>query len=382
MAEVTPTGIAATGLAEFISAFQATYRAVFGMDLEFEAASVQQQQIGVLSEWGAEYDDALIAVNNGQSLEHAVNYQLDFIGNEQGQERFPAASTTVTLTMGGVIGTVIAARRRAQTSDGIIFATDASATIGSGGSVSVGATALVAGLVPVAANTVTQIVDVVSGWESVNNVSAGVTGRNREADTSYRSRIKRQRQKNAIGSLASIQSAVEVVDGVTKVNPLENPTSSSDTVDGVTIAANSIYIVVKDGADDDIAEAIYNTKMPGGPTDGSVTVNVSRGNWTVPVSFQRPTETPVSVALTIETLPGFPSNGIAQVTQILLDFVDNLDIGESIRESRAFVAVLAVPGLEITGAIVIARKTGTDAVTIVAGNELFTLAFADIAVTI
>ena len=264
----------------------------------------------------------------------------------------------------------------------MIFGTNADVTIGIGGNVNVQATATVAGLQLVAAGAISQIVDVVNGWETVNNTAAGITGRNRETDVIYRERIRRQTRRNALSSLDAIGIAVEVVDGVAKVNPLENDENASAVVDGVTIAAHSVYIVVQGGVDDDVALAIYNSRAAGTPTDGSVTVNIPRGNWTVGIKFARPAETPISVTLTIDTIDGFPSGGITQIQQALLDLVADLDIGEPIYDGSAYVAILGIPGFRILGVPVLERKTGTDALTTVAGNELFTLALSDINLTI
>ena len=103
MAEVTRTGVEVTGLAEYLTEFQQEYRRVFGAALEFEAGSVQQQQIGVLSTWGTIFDEGLISVANALSLEHSVGYQLDEIGYQHGILRRGATSTTVELTLSGLL---------------------------------------------------------------------------------------------------------------------------------------------------------------------------------------------------------------------------------------------------------------------------------------
>ena len=134
-----------------------------------------------------------MAVANGQSLDHAIDYQIDEIGGEHDVLRREATRTAVTLTLRGVAGTVVAAERRAQTTTGIVFLTSANATIGTTGTVDVAATAQIAGAFVIAAGDVGNILDVVSGWESVTNAAAGVTGRNRESNSVYRARVKNPR---------------------------------------------------------------------------------------------------------------------------------------------------------------------------------------------
>ena len=381
MAEVTTTGIQATTLAEWLAEFQGAFRTAFGLTLEFDASSVQQQESGILSEVCTEIDEAILAVHNGQSLDSATGYQLDFKGLEVGLPRTRSQPAMVTLTIGGVSGTVIDEGRRAQTSTGILFATTAAVTIPASGTIDVEAVAVITGVISVGANTITRVVDVVSGWETVNNILAASPGRDRDPDAIYRARIKRWVAHNAHSTLDAIESAVEMVSGVTKVRCLENSNDADATVDGVAVGAHSIYTTVQGGDNTDVAEAIYRSRTGGLVTNGGVTESLSRGTWTVDIKFSRPSATPVAVSLTITTATDFPSDGIARITQALLDLVRELDIGAPIYDGDAYIAVLAVPGHRVVGAIAIARKSGNDPVTTIAGNALFTLDAADITIS-
>ena len=121
MAEITTTGISQTGLPLWIERMQAQYRVAFGPALEFDTASVQQQEIGIDAENYAEFDEALIAVANGQSLDTAVGYQLDFLGSPSGVPRLNATVSVVTLTLTGDVGTTVQGGARVQTADGVVF---------------------------------------------------------------------------------------------------------------------------------------------------------------------------------------------------------------------------------------------------------------------
>ena len=382
MAEVTETGITISSLAEWVREMQSNWRTAFGTSLEFEAGSVQQQWVGIDSEVLTEVDEAILALGNGVSLNTAVGYQLDANGSWVGNRRRRATFTKVTLTLGGVAGTVVPTGRRIQTAEAVLFATDMEVTIGTTGSVLVTATALTAGATFVAAGTLNRIVDVITGWETVNNTAIGDTGRNRESDLAYRLRQQLQANRNSIGPLQATIIGVQEVDGVTKADGVENPTSATTTIQGVSIDARSMYVVVKGGDDDDIAEAIYNTKTGGSITQGGTTVNLSRGSWQVPVSFTRPTDVPVAISFTIALLDGFPSNGLSQITQRLLDLVDNIGIGEALHDGNVYVAILGTPGFRIVGSVSVVIEGGLDPTTNPQINQLFTLTPGDIAITI
>ena len=493
MAEITTTGISQTGLPLWIERMQAQYRVAFGPALEFDTASVQQQEIGIDAENYAEFDEALIAVANGQSLDTATGYQLDFLGSPSGIDRLKATVSVVTLTLTGAAGTTVQGGARAQTAEGVVFvivrdapirarvrgnpmpaptlaqiqalpttwtltinstviapvdltsvptlaaaaaaiegAINVNAAFGlvkvsynevtrffdlslggatlfagnptgtladllgwNDGEISTGIVDAIAnsqelGVIEAKAGTIMGIVDTVSGWNTVTNADPADPGRNREIDNVYRARIRRLTQRNSLSSVAAIRAAVEEVEDVTKADVLENDTLAPRTENGVTIEARSIYVLVKGGDNNDIARAIYSSKAGGMVTDGDgvITVNLNPGNsrWTVPIQFTRPTDVEVTVTMTITLLPGFPTDGTARIRQVLVDLVDNLNIGDAIFEGDAYVATLSVPGLRIMGTIAVARKVGSprypEPVTDVNGDELLTLATGDITVTI
>ena len=382
MAEVTNAGIDATGMVEWIVRLQNQYRAVFGPNLEFEPASVQQQLIGIDAENYAEFDEALVSVNNGQSLDSATDYQLDWIGTQLGLPRLSDTPSTVVLTLTGVAGTVIRRGARSQDTEGHIFALVNPATLDSDGTADAVAEAVEGGALNVPPGAIIRIIDVISGWERVVNNAAAIPGRDIETDRDYRVRMTRLIGRNTIGSIDSIKAAILEVPGVTKAAVPENSTTSTMLVSGVSIGNGRMYIVVKGGTNTDVAEAIYNSRPAGSRTAGAVLVNLPKNTWTVPIRFNRPVETPITISLTITPLDGFPTDGLAQIRQALLDLVDTLEIGEPMYDGFAYVAVLGIQKIRLVGAIVIARKAAGDPVTEVNGNELFTLASTDIAITV
>ena len=128
------------------------------------------------------------------------------------------------------------------------------------------------GAIAVSANTVNRIVSVIAGWDTVNNPSAGVLGRDRESDAELRERMKNSVSINARGSLSAIKSALSDIDGVLDCEVLENTTNTSITKYGVTLISHSVAICIVGGDDSAIAEVIYRKKDEGCGTNGDTTV--------------------------------------------------------------------------------------------------------------
>ena len=118
----------------------------------------------------------------------------------------------------------------------------------------------------------TKIITVVAGWDTVDNESAGVTGRDRETDAEYLARIKISLANNAQGTIEAIRADVLALDGVIACTVLENITNQSITSYGVQLTSHSIGVCVYGGNDEDIAKAIYKKKDAGCGTSGTDTV--------------------------------------------------------------------------------------------------------------
>jgi hypothetical protein len=99
-------------------------------------------------------------------------------------------------------GTIIPAR--SKVSDGTyIYTTDTDIVLGLiGGQVSV--TCQTIGAIVVPENSINTIITPISGWSSVNNPTAGITGANIQNDTSYRYTLKYCQSINGRGVVASL----------------------------------------------------------------------------------------------------------------------------------------------------------------------------------
>ena len=134
--------------------------------------------------------------------------QLDDLWSLLGIERRLGTRSTVTVTLAGQGGVSIPAGSRARTAAGDMFELIQEVTIPGSGSASATMHSVEEGPVPAASGSLTQIVNLVTGWESVTNPAAATPGRRIETDEEYKERFQRRTGRNSRGSAESVLAAV------------------------------------------------------------------------------------------------------------------------------------------------------------------------------
>ena len=127
-----------------------------------------------------------------------------------------------------------------------------------------------------------------------------VVGQLEESRTALETRRALSVAKNSHGSRLSLQGSIASIDGVLDCLVLENKSNASTTIQGVSLISHSVAICVYGGADEAIAEMIYNKLDAGCGTNGGTTVTYTSSDG-VPNSYQivRPTPTNLYVEVTI-----------------------------------------------------------------------------------
>ena len=195
---------------------------------------------------------------------------------------------------------------------------------------------------------ITDIVTLVPGWNTVNNLQEASLGRLLETDAELRERYKSGVYALGAATLPALQANLEArVLGVTSVRVFEN---DSDVVDGVGRPPHSIHVVAEGGLDADIAAAIFQYKAAGIDTFGDVVVMVEDSEGTEhEIHFDRPDPIYVWIDATITLLPpdeeAFPPDGFTQIQNNLLAAGNALGVGKDVIWQRLLKAVHAVPGV-------------------------------------
>ena len=149
-----------------------------------------------------------------------------------------------------------------------------------------------------------------------------------ESDADARAKITQSLASRGIGSADAIVAAVKNVQYVKDAKVFVNNTNSTDSMG---IPAHSIALVSKNGANANIAQALFNKKSPGIGTYGTTTANAvdSEGNQ-IPMSFTKASGKYVYVYMFIQLLNGLNQQTVIDAIQTpILNFINTLKIGQS-----------------------------------------------------
>lgn len=217
----------------------------------------------------------IIAIANMADPNTAQGRFLDALAALYGLKRKISEPTIVNCVCTGLKGTVIPYGAIAQDGEGNQFrcVSLGGARILESGSVTADFAAIEHGALEISANSVTNIVTAVAGWDSVNNPTAGAVGRDEETDAELRNRMAQSYAYNATGYVEAIRANLANLDGVIDCVVRENYTNDAVTIYGYSVAGHSIVVGIVGGDDDDIAEVIYRRKDAGCGTIGNYSVS-------------------------------------------------------------------------------------------------------------
>ncbi|HEX3163111.1 MAG TPA: baseplate J/gp47 family protein [Pseudolabrys sp.] len=193
-----------------------------------------------------------------------------------------------------------------------------------------------------------QIVTTVTGWDRVNNLQAGVVGRQTETDAELRARYSTGVYRLGAATLPSIApNILEDVPGISAIKVFEN---DSDVVAPDGQYPHSIHVVVQGGLVDEIGMAIYRVKAAGIDTFGAVEVFVPGDDGVNhAIYFDRPTPVYIWAKAVLTLLPPaeeqFPVDGNAQVANNIVATGELQEIGQDVIVQRYYCAIFGVPGI-------------------------------------
>ena len=280
-------------------------------------------------------------------------------------------SSYATCTVMGLEGTTITvgAQIRSNT-DNTVWANANEVVIPSTGTAEATFVCLTPGPITAGAETLTDIVTITPGWDSVVNPAAAIVGRDVETQMEFEKRRYDSVAINARGSVGAIYGAVSQVQDVLDCVVLENITNEPIYSWGVTIPGHSIFVSVEGGDDADIAEAIYRKKDAGCGTAGNTEVTYQ--DETLPAKpiytyqIERPEEMAFQFRVTIRLTDFTTSEAESTVRQAILDeFNGNgphgtprVGMAQEIFASRFFCSVVAVANISSLESILM--RTGDD----------------------
>lgn len=227
------------------------------------------------------------------------------------------------------------------------------------------------------ANTITAInTGATTGWISVTNpyVSTESSPVERDEDARYRWRLTKT--TDAFGEYDTLYGALLQVKGVKFHNIQQNITTRTN---GERVN-QGISVVVLGGSGEEIAQTIFDNTAVGTVTSGTdeyFASDINGGLHSVRIS--RPRFVPIKISMSLKALPNFPTNGKNAIKQAIVDYFNNLQVGEDILVSRLYDPINKIQGFSVNNLRIgkADGNLGIDDITI-KYNELATITPEDI----
>ncbi len=330
---IDATGIHVSDFPTVLAYLQAQYQAIYGADVYLGNDSQDGQFLAVLAQAYTDCASVAVAAFNSFSPATAQGTGLSSVVKINGLKRETPSNSQVDVIIAGAVGTTIT-NGSIKDQNGLIWTLPASVVIPATLSITVTATCTTLGAVQASPGINWTINTPTNGWSGVTNTSSGTPGEPVETDAALRQRQAASTMLPSQTVADGIRGALLALPGVTRVVLDENDTSAMDA-DGVS--ANATSWVVEGGDATAIATVIANKKTMGTPTYGSTTETVtdSAGD-TRTINFYRPTETEITVELTLQAFAGYTNAIGAQAAAAVAAYIQVLPIGATIFVNRLF----------------------------------------------
>jgi uncharacterized phage protein gp47/JayE len=387
-------GLQIEALNDTITTLQATWRSIYGSDINLDSNTPDGQLLNLIAQMARDNREICLSVYNSFDITKCTGSVLDmrvaYLGIKRKAGTYTQIPVAITVdrvtTISGLDSNYNSSTATSYTvSDGNnqFYALDT--TVLNVGTTTITFRAANIGLVQVATNTVTTQVTPVVGVTSVNNPSGALaTGENEETDAELRLRASRSYGLNSQGYLNGLEAKLLNLTGVTEAKVYENYT---DTTDANSIPAHSIWCIVEGGADTDIANIIYQSKMPGCGMKGSITEDIITPTGdTKTFKFDRPTAQNLYIRFDLKpTTTGvtFNQSGIksymaSNLTYSLNEYAETSKITASARDAIDATTGFGVPlNVEISAN----GSTWVDYLTPTTLDKEFTISASNITIT-
>ena len=264
---------------------RARQRGVWGDDLTRSDQAPPNQIAGIQALGLTEVGEAVVADANSNDPDAVGGTVQDALYGLVDVARIEATHSRVTATLTGVAGTGVSSGSRAKTTAGAEFETLSTVVLSPAG-VTVEMQAVDPGPVAAAAGTLTAIVTVIAGWETITNASDAVLGVARQTDDEYRRSYRTRTAHSSIGPGTALEAALsEAMAGRWQV--AENNTAAAIVEQEMSVTAHSVFVVAESGSDADVQRAVENHRgmgvgttvgLRGGAPDNSALDSVSNGS--------------------------------------------------------------------------------------------------------
>lgn len=394
--QFTSTGLTIPEESAILAGVLADFNDAFGGGLNLALETPQGQLASSLAAIIADCYALMAEFVNQVNPDVASGFMQDALARIYFLLRSPGAPTSVLCRCVGAFGTIIGAGTQAQDTSGNIYACVDGGEIPISGFIDLQFANVVNGPVPCPANTLTKIYRAVPGWDTINNASDGILGRDVESRADFETRRAASVALNARGSIQSIFANVAAVPNVIDLYVTEN-TSNSTVPVGETaydMLPHSLLVSVTGGDNDDIANAIWRKKDVGCDMNGDVTVTVVDSEGYSPpfpeydITFLRPAALPIKFAVEIADSPSLPADIIALTKAAIIAAFTGTDGGVRVRIGSLLLASKFYPGIIRIGpevsliSVLLGSATPTLTQQLIGVDQAPTIDESDISVTL
>lgn len=334
------------------------YKDAFGQDLIVTPDTPQ----GVLITGEVTARDSV--ARNNAALANQINpnlaggVALDAICALTDFKRSPGSPTTVPVTFAGEPGTLVSVSVQCLFSTTeVLFSPVEAVTIGGDGTVAGALQAATNGPITILSGVTAQIQSGTGpiGLETVVTTANSTPGTTQQSDASTRQERRQTIGIQGSSQAAAIIGAVSALPTVKSLSYRENVKHYDQTIDGVPMGPNSIFVCVDSGTSptDDTAVATAIASKKGGGCDYSVeigtpvnvTLNDPASRQTYVVTFARPDEKQILAQVTVSA-GTFTGDPITAVQSSIVSYANGEFDGEP-----GFEVGDAVSAFELAGAV-------------------------------
>ena len=334
----SPRGFVGQLESAIVTGRMADFQTAFGGRLNPDLTSPQGQLVMSEAAIIGAVQDLFLFYTSQVDPAFAQGRMQDGIGRIYFIERNPAQPTTVQCTVIGAQGVTIPVGALAQDASGNTYICTQGGTFDATGTMTLTFANTAVGPIPCPAGTLTTIYQAILGWDTITNPSDGVLGNLVESRTAFEARRRLAVAQNSLGSIPSILGAVLTVSGVIDAFVTENASNNPQTIGGVILGPNSVYVAVAGGAPADVAKAIWTRKAPGTAYNGNTTVQVqdTQSGYVPPyptysVTYTVPAATSVYFNVILANSVGVPANAAILVQNAITAAFAGADGGSRAR---------------------------------------------------
>ena len=349
-----PTGYTSLSITEIVENMSINSRDLYGPLIDTSADSALGIFNGVNAIEVAKVFTDLTELYSNLNPQTAEGLMLENLSLLGGIIRKGTSKSTGVVDFTGSNGTVIPLGTVVYTSDDVTrrFVTITQETIPSEGTVRIRIEAETVGAIQAPTGTIDTLETPIAGVSSLTNPrDVSVGSAEVETEEALRARRSNTLSVGGNGTPAAIRAAIEQLPGVTTSRVIVNRTSFwvEKGTTGTYRPPHSVEVVVENGDEDDIIEALILTVSGTSEMFGDLTASVSdiTGNFHI-VRYSRPSEIDIyiDVKYTLYGEETFPEDGEARIAQEIAEWgAVEYQLGVDVLVDRLHIPCFNVPGL-------------------------------------